>query len=53
MKGKNNKNNDNNKACKPVISEETLNSEVLEASETAPDNNFLETPVSAPQKGVK
>ena len=52
MKGKNNKNNDNNKARKPEISEETLNSEVLEASETAPDNNFLETPVSAPQKGV-
>ena len=26
MKGKNNKNNDNNKARKPEISEETLNS---------------------------
>ena len=52
MKGKNNKNNDNKQARKPVVSNEISGSEILESSESTPTNDFMETPVSAPQKGV-
>ena len=52
MKGKNNKNNDNKQARKPVVSNEISGSEVLESSESTPTNDFMETPVTAPKKGV-
>ena len=53
MKGKNNKNkNDNKGARKPQVNGELVKSEVLESSEGTPTNDFMETPVSEPQKGV-
>ncbi len=52
MKGKNNKNNDNKQARKPVVSGELATGEVLESSESNPTNDFMETPVSEPKKSV-
>ena len=55
MKGKNknnNKNNDNKKARTPVVSSNALSSEVLESSEGAVTNDFMDTPVSESRKGV-
>ena len=53
MKGKNNKNKNNNKdARKPQVNGELVKSEVLESSEGTPTNDFMEAPVSEPQKGV-
>lgn len=52
MKGKNKKNNDNKSARKPEVSEQFVNNEVLEASEGTPTEDFMEAPVSEPQKGV-
>ncbi len=55
MKGKNknnNKANDNRKARTPVMTGQNTGSEVLEASEGAVTNDFMQDPVPAPQKGV-
>ena len=52
MKGKNNKNNDNKQARKPVVSGELTTGEVLESAESNPTNDFMETPVSEPKKSV-
>ncbi len=55
MKGKNknnNKNTDNKKARTPVVSSNALSSEVLESSEGAVTNDFMDTPVSESRKGV-
>ena len=51
MKGKRNKNNDN-KARKPEVNEEIINSEVLESKEGAPTDDFMEEPVETPKKSV-
>ena len=55
MKGKNknnNKANDNRKARTPAMTGQNTGSEVLEASEGAVTNDFMQDPVPAPQKGV-
>ncbi|MBR2820950.1 MAG: hypothetical protein IKD91_03640 [Clostridiales bacterium] len=55
MKGKNknnNKANDNRKARTPAVTGQNTGSEVLEASEGAVTNDFMQDPVPAPQKGV-
>ena len=55
MKGKNknnNKANDNRKARTPVMTGQNTGSEVLEASDGAVTNDFMQDPVPAPQKGV-
>lgn len=51
MKGKRNKNNDN-KARKPELNGELINSEVLESGEGTPTEDFMEGPVEAPKKSV-
>ncbi len=51
MKGKRNKNNDN-KARKPEVNGEIINSEVLESKEGTPTDDFMEGPVEAPRKSV-
>ena len=51
MKGKRNKNNDN-KARKPELNGEIINSEVLESKEGTPTDDFMEGPVEAPRKSV-
>ena len=51
MKGKRNKNNDN-KARKPEVNGEIINSEVLESGEGTPTEDFMEGPVEAPRKSV-
>lgn len=51
MKGKRNKNNDN-KARKPEVNGESINSEVLESTEGTPTDDFMEGPVEAPRKSV-
>ncbi|MCR4731300.1 MAG: hypothetical protein K5881_10285 [Saccharofermentans sp.] len=51
MKGKRNKNNDN-KARKPELNGELINSEVLESGEGTPSEDFMEGPVEAPKKSV-
>ena len=52
MKGKNKKNNANNPSRVPEVNGQILNNEVLESSEGTPTNDFMETPVAEPQKGV-
>lgn len=53
MKGKNNKNrNDDKKARKPVVNEQALNTEVLASPESNPTNDFMTSPVEEPKKGV-
>jgi hypothetical protein len=51
MKGKRNKNNDN-KARKPELNGELINSEVLESGEGTPTDDFMEGPAEAPKKSV-
>ena len=51
MKGKRNNNNDN-KARKPEVNGEIINSEVLESKEGTPTDDFMEGPVEAPRKSV-
>ena len=51
MKGNRNKNNDN-KARKPELNGELINSEVLESGEGTPTEDFMEGPVEAPKKSV-
>ena len=50
MKGKRNKNND--KARKPEVNEEIINSEVLESKEGKPTDDFMDEPIEAPKKSV-
>ena len=53
MKGKNNKNrNDDKKARKPVVNEQALNTEVLASPESNPTNDFMTSPVEEPKKSV-
>lgn len=53
MKANNkNKNNENKSARKPVINENTVSAEILNSSEANPTNDFMDTPVEAPKKGV-
>ena len=53
MKGKNNKNKDDNKQARtPVVSGEFTNTEVTASPEGQPTDDFMETPVEEPKKGV-
>ena len=53
MKGKNNRNKNENKPARtPVVNEQALNSEILESSEGNPTNDFMETPVEEKKKSV-
>ncbi|WP_034448305.1 hypothetical protein [Butyrivibrio sp. AE2032] len=53
MKGKNNKNKDDNKQARtPVVSGEFTNIEVTASPEGQPTDDFMETPVEEPKKGV-
>ena len=52
MKGKNKNGNENKQARKPEVNNELIKCEVLDSAESAPDDNFLDTQGSAPQKGV-
>ena len=53
MKGKNNKKNDENKkARKPVVNDQIINSETMEAAENQPTDDFMESPAPAPKKSI-
>ena len=51
MKGKN-KNNNDKKARKPVVNEDSLYTEALESSESKPTEDFMEAPIESSKKSV-
>ena len=51
MKGKN-KNNNDKKARKPVVNEDSLYTEALESSENKPTEDFMEAPIESSKKSV-
>ena len=51
MKGKN-KNNNDKKARKPVVNENSAYSETLESKESTPTDDFMDAPVESSKKSV-
>ena len=53
MKGKNNRNKNENKPARtPVVNEQAINNEIMESSEGTPTEDYMEAPVKEKKKSV-